>query len=218
MTEKHTHLYLIRHGETDSNVNHLLHGNTDVPLNDHGRSQAERIGERMTELPDLDRIISSPLQRALNTAQAIQRRTYLPLEIFYGLEEMNFGEAEGIAYNELEMVFPEESSRLLDPQEFDVRYPGGETRREFYGRVRSTIERIVETYPGQHLVVVSHGGVIAAALTLLLSDDPNNWRDRPIQNTSLTHIELATDGPVGHLLNDVVHLEQMTLAPGNGKE
>lgn len=218
MTTKHTHLYLIRHGETDSNVNQLLHGNTDVPLNDHGRSQAERIAERMVEFSELDRIISSPLQRALNTAQAIQRRTYLPLEVFYGLEEMNFGEAEGIAYHELEQVFPEESSKLLDPNEFDVRYPRGETRREFHGRVQSTLGRIVEKYPGQHLVVVSHGGVIAAALSIFLRDDPNNWRDRPIQNTSLTHIEFATDGPVGHLLNDVVHLEQMTLAPGNGKE
>lgn len=218
MTEKHTHLYLVRHGETNSNVNLLLHGRTDVPLNDHGRSQAERIGERMTEFPELDRIVSSPLQRALHTAQAIQRRTDLPLETMEGLEEMNFGDAEGIVYNELENVFPDESSRLLDPEEFDVRYPNGETRREFFERVKAAIERITESYAGQHVVVVAHGGVIAATLSLLLADDPDNWRERPIRNTSLTHIELATEGPVGHLVNDVVHLEQMTLAPGNGKE
>ena len=57
----------------------------------------------------------------------------------------------------------------------------------------------------------AHGGFISAALAVVLKEHANNWRERPIVNCSLTHIELATTGPVPHLVNDAVHLEQLDL-------
>lgn len=217
-SDQHTHLYLIRHGETNSNVNRLLHGATDVPLNDRGRDQAETIASRMAQLPGLQRIVASPLQRALHTAEAIERRTHLPLAIHAGLREMDFGAAEGLNFEQLEGEYPEESKRFLDPTDIDARYPDGESRQEFFTRVESTIDDIATNHAGEHVVVVTHGGFIAAVLAILLRDDPNNWRERPIVNTSLTHIELAIDGPIAHLVNDAVHLEQMTLTDVSGEE
>ncbi len=206
-----THLYFVRHGETASNVNGLLHGVTDVPLNDIGLRQAELIADRLAAVDYLDRIVASPLQRALRTAQAIQRKSGLPLRIHDGLSEMNFGSAEGIPFNEVAERYPAQSQLFLDPSVDHARYPGGESRAEFFGRVNRAVDDIANQYLGQHIVVVAHGGFISAMLTVLMSDHPNNWQDRPIENCSLTHIELSTAAPVAHLVNDAVHLDQLNL-------
>lgn len=209
--KRHTDIYLIRHGETDSNVNGLLHGITDVPLNDKGLRQAELIGRRMAEIPHLDRIVTSPLQRARRTAEAIVAYSGLPLEVDDALSEMNFGEAEGLPYHEIGEVYPEQSRRFLDTQDRDVRYPRGESRGEFFQRVQLAIDDIATRYLGQDVVVVSHSGFISAALALIIKEHPNNWRERPIHNCSLTHIELATSGAIAHIVNDIVHLEQLVI-------
>lgn len=209
-----THLYFIRHGETDSNVRGLLHGVTDVPLNDLGTRQAELIAERMATQDGLDRIVSSPLQRALNTARAIQRRSGLPLRIYEGLKEMNFGAAEGVPFDQLGDRYPDQSALFLDPVADHARYPGSESRAEFFQRVQRTVDDIANQYLGQHVVVVAHGGFISAMLGVLLRENANSWRERPILNCSLTHIEMSTTDPVAHLVNDVVHLEQLDLVEG----
>ncbi len=206
-----THLYFVRHGETDSNVNGLLHGVTDVPLNAIGLQQADLIADRLADLGHLDRIVSSPLDRALTTARAIQRRSGLPLRIYEGLKEMNFGSAEGIPFTEVGIIYPMQSELFLDPGAPHARYPGGESRAEFFNRVNRVVDDIANQHIGQHIVVVAHGGFISATLSVLMADHSNNWRDSPIQNCSLTHIELSTSEPVAHLVNDAVHLDQMNL-------
>jgi broad specificity phosphatase PhoE len=206
-----THLYFVRHGETASNVEGLLHGVTDVPLNPIGLRQAELIGDRLARNGRLDRIVSSPLSRALTTARAIQRHSGLPLRVYEGLKEMNFGSAEGIPFSEVGTRYPRDSEQFLDPSAAHARYPGGESRGEFFARVTRTVDDIANQHIGQHIVVVAHGGFISATLAVLMSEHSNNWRDRPITNCSLTHIELATTGPVAHLVNDAVHLDQLDL-------
>ena len=206
-----THLYFVRHGETDSNVRGLLHGVTDVPLNPVGLRQAELIGKRLAELQHLNHIVSSPLTRAFTTAQAIRRHSGLPLRVYEGLKEMNFGAAEGIPFSDVGARYPHQSERFLDPSVHHARYPGGESRGEFFARVNTTVDDIANQHIGQHVVVVAHGGFISATLTVLMSEHSNNWQDRPIHNCSLTHIELSTSAPIAHLVNDAVHLEQLDL-------
>jgi broad specificity phosphatase PhoE len=206
-----TDLYFIRHGETESNVRGLLHGITDVPLNSKGMRQADLIADRLSALETLQRIVSSPLQRAYNTAQAIKRRSDLPLRVHHGLREMNFGAAEGIPFEEVASRYATQSELFLDPANLHARYPGGESRGEFFQRVERTIDDIANQHIGEHIVIVAHGGFISAALAVVMREHTNNWRDRPIINCSLTHIELASSGPVAHLVNDAVHLEQLDL-------
>lgn len=213
----HTHLYLIRHGETESNRNELLHGATDVPLNGTGEAQAELVGERVARTLTVDRLYASPLQRALRTAQAISSRTGLEPIIVAGLSEMNFGTAEGVHFHDLVELFPDEFPRFLDLSDNEVRYPEGESRAEFFARVRRSIDQIVDESPGLHVVAVAHGGVIAAALAMIFNEDPADWRRYSIQNCSVTHIEFGQEGPISHLLNDVVHLEQFDLTAGGGQ-
>ena len=77
MAIKHTEVFMVRHGQTDSNVDGLLHGATDVPLNGIGLRQAQLVASRIEQFERLHSLHSSPLQRALTTAQAISSRTGL---------------------------------------------------------------------------------------------------------------------------------------------
>ena len=211
MTIKHTEVFMVRHGQTDSNVDGLLHGATDVPLNGIGLRQAQLVASRIEQLERLHSLHSSPLQRALTTAQAISSRTGLTPRLHHGLSEMNFGQVEGLTVAEMSEQFPELAVRFLDYSDLEARFPGGESRREFHDRVRIALDRIVTTNAGQRLVVVAHGGVIASLIAQVLGEDPNDWRRYTIDNCSVTHLEFATSGAIAHLLNDVVHLEQIDI-------
>lgn len=211
MAVKHTEIFMIRHGQTDSNVAGLLHGVTDVPLNSKGLRQASMVARRFEQVENIDTLLSSPLMRALTTAEAISSRTGLKPHLNRGLMEMDFGQLEGLTLAGLSEQYPELATRLSDFSDLDLRFPGGESRREFHGRVRQTIDRIVTSNAGSRLVVVAHGGVIASLVAQLLGDDPNDWRRYSIDNCSVTHLEFATTGPIAHLLNDVVHLEQIDI-------
>jgi broad specificity phosphatase PhoE len=211
MTVRHTEVFMVRHGQTDSNVGGLLHGATDVPLNGIGRRQAALVASRIERLDGLGSLHSSPLSRALTTAQAISSRTGLQPKLHHGLAEMNFGQVEGLTVAEMNEQFPDLATRLSDFSDLQVRFPGGESRGEFHGRVRDALDRIVTTHAGERLIVVAHGGVIASLIAQLLGDDPNDWRRYTIDNCSVTHLEFATSGAIAHLLNDVVHLEQIDI-------
>lgn len=211
MTIKHTEVFMVRHGQTASNVAGLFHGATDVPLNEMGIRQAELVAERVGAIDNLNSLHSSPLQRAMRTALAISRRVGLEPTIHAGLAEMDFGEAEGMVLGTMTEKWPELARRFEDLSDHDVRFPGGESRAEFHTRVRETLDEIVATHSGERIMVVAHGGVIASLVAQIVGGDPNDWRRYRIDNCSVTHIELATDGPVTHLMNDVVHLEQIEL-------
>ena len=212
MIVKHTELFMVRHGQTDSNVSGLFHGATDIPLNVVGVRQAELVARRVSRLEDLRSLHSSPLQRALVTAQAIARSIGLQPRLRPGLTEMHFGEAEGMALLAMAERWPELAARFLDLDDHEARFPGGESRREFHTRVRETLDQIVTEHVGERLLIVAHGGVIGSIVAQLLGENPNDWRRFTFHNCSVTHLELATTGPVAHLLNDVIHLEELELA------
>ena len=211
MTVKHTEVFMVRHGQTDSNVAGLFHGATDVPLNALGLRQAHLVASRIEQLERLHSLHSSPLRRALTTAHAIASRTGLQPRLHHDLSEMDFGQAEGLTLATMSERFPDMALRFTDMTDYDARFPGGESRREFHTRVREALDRIVSDHSGERLVVVAHGGVIASLIAQVLGDDPNDWRRYSIDNCSVTHLEFATTGPIAHLLNDVVHLEQIDI-------
>ena len=211
MTIRHTELFMVRHGQTDSNTAGLFHGSTDVPLNAHGLRQAELVASRVQHIADLHSLHSSPLQRAYVTAQAIARTTGLEPRLHPGLAEMNFGHAEGVNLFEMASRWPEIALRFEDPNDHDAGFPNGESRRQFHTRVRETLDRIVTEHSGARVLIVAHGGVISSAVAQMMGENPNDWRKYSIENCSVTHIELATAGPIAHVVSDVVHLEQLDL-------
>jgi broad specificity phosphatase PhoE len=148
-----TELYLVRHGETDWNAARRIQGRTDIPLNDTGRAQARQAAELLARRR-WDAVYSSPLERAHETARIIAERLGLDdvtdVEAFV---ERDYGEAEGMGFDELEARYPE-----------GVRAPGQETREQVAARVVPALLALAEEHPGERLVIVSHGGAIRSVL------------------------------------------------------
>lgn len=88
------HVYLLRHGETDLNAQGVLQGSIEVDLNERGRSQAEEVARSLNDL-GVQRIISSPQRRAVQTAEIIADRLHLPIETCALLRERSWGAYEG---------------------------------------------------------------------------------------------------------------------------
>ncbi len=148
-----TLLYLVRHGETDWNLHHRIQGSTDIPLNATGREQAATTG-RLLKRRSFDAVLASPLSRARETASIIGRELGLgEPSLDPALVERQYGEAEGLSWEEVQRRFPE-----------GVDVPGRETREQVADRVLPALCRIADAHPDQALVVVTHGGVIRSVL------------------------------------------------------
>jgi broad specificity phosphatase PhoE len=202
-----THFYLIRHGQTDSNKLGILHGLTDWPLNPTGRDQVERLAECVAESIEMDFIYSSPLRRARATAEAIALISGKEIKFHQSFSEMNFGEAEGAYIREIGQLYPEESQGFVDAFDLDIRFPGGESRREFFQRVEFALNELRYSHPRQQIAIVAHGGVIAAIMRLLHQDENLISEHAHIENCSITHIEVDAEKTLTHRYNDIRHLE-----------
>jgi len=148
-----TELYLVRHGETAWNAARRIQGRADIPLNDTGRAQAARAAELLGRR-EWSGVYASPLSRAHETAAIIADRLGLgEVTDVAALVERDYGEAEGVGFDELEALYPE-----------GVRAPGQETREEVAARVVPALLELASRHPGERLLVVSHGGAIRAVL------------------------------------------------------
>lgn len=152
-----TTLGLLRHGQTDWNIDFRLQGITDIPLNETGMEQA-RAAAAVLATQSWDHLLSSPLSRALVTAQIVAEAhdwAADAIEIEQLLLERSFGEAEGMLHSEWKANFGEQH------------VPGSETRAELTERTRLLLDVIVERYAGKRILAVSHGALIREVLGLL---------------------------------------------------
>lgn len=154
-----TELILIRHGETDWNRELRFQGQLDVPLNGIGQEQARRVAERLALQP-VHALVSSDLQRALQTAQAMAQRAghAAPLSEA-GLREQHFGMAEGLRVPDIQAQYPQAWEQWV---RFDEHYAfeGGECTRDFHARVLGAVQALAQRHAGQTVAVVTHGGVL----------------------------------------------------------
>lgn len=202
-------IILVRHGQTASNIDFLLHGRTDVPLTPAGRAQARAVAERLSELGEFAHLYSSPLQRASVTAGVIGKRLGLRPVFVPELTELDFGDFEGMTLQAIHHTYPELFERVADADDHDFRFPRGETRREFNLRVRNSIETLAARHSDERLIVVAHGGVIASAIAQFTGEAINDWARWLVDNCSITQMEL---GPAGHFRlvcwNETDHLDR----------
>lgn len=172
-----TRVLLIRHGETDWNLQTRLQGHTDIPLNATGRWQAARLG-RALEGESLDAVYSSDLARALHTAAEVARATGAPLRPEPALRERRFGCFEGMTHAEIEARWP------ADARRWRLREPGygpegGENLIDFDARCVGAARRLAASHPGGSIALVAHGGVLDSlyrAATRVPLDAPRSWR------------------------------------------
>ena len=162
----HTRALLIRHAEPDEAARGRCYGRLDVGLSVAGLESAAVLAERLRAI-ELVAVYTSPRLRAVETAAAIcSARTLHPVRDD-ALRELDFGDLEGRTYEEIEREQPEFFRRwMTSPTE--VRFPGGESYGELRARTSSALDALRAAHVGQTIAVVSHGGVVRAALASLL--------------------------------------------------
>jgi broad specificity phosphatase PhoE len=157
-----THLWLIRHGQTDWNLEGRYQGQSDAPLNAAGRAQAERLARRLTG-NSFAALYSSDLQRARETAEIIGAQIGLRTQCDKRLREINQGEWEGQLVTEIIVRYQRAwAAREIDP--LGARAPGGESVAEVAARAAEAADAIARRHPGGIVLVVSHGLTLATLL------------------------------------------------------
>lgn len=204
---------LIRHGQSTANASGVWQGQMEFPLSEEGQEQARLAGKALAGVR-LDAIYSSPLGRALETAEIIARETgfanpVVPLE---GLMERRGGSLEGTTHAEREARSPEFTKKLLSlPEEERWTLVGAETDEEVLARFEKALSGIRARHAdGERLVVVSHGGVMRAFLRDRFGPGVLPGAERAA-NASITRVEWEA-GEEPKLL-EVASTRHLTSAP-----
>jgi broad specificity phosphatase PhoE len=185
-----TELYLVRHGEAVANVEPVIGGmRGDAGLTERGRDQARLLQERLLEQRmHVDRLVSSTLPRALQTAEYVARALGLSVLRDDGLHELRPGEADELTVEQWRARYRrgEEPAGPRDP--YRVFSPGGESWATFLARAGGALSRLVARHRDQTVVAVCHAGVVKASFALAfgLGASGNRVNCAPL-NTSLTH-------------------------------
>jgi uncharacterized phosphatase len=149
-----TTILLVRHGETDWNLERRVQGHSDTPLNETGRAQAIVLADKL-EGKEIDAVYSSDLLRAHETARVVADRRGLDVEAIRDLRERNFGTWEGLTDEEIFDRFPHARHGA---------WGDAETKDEMAGRVLDALDRIALAHPAGRVLVVTHGGPVRALL------------------------------------------------------
>ena len=194
-------LWLLRHGETPWNAEGRFQGHCDVNLSPLGLHQAYRVAERLAACrQDFNGLYSSDLQRAALTAKPIAEALRLTPVYDPRLREIYAGELQGLLRSEMEKLYPE-FHQAIQRDPWNTRRPGGESMADLAARVQEFIDEL----PQGRFIVVTHGGVIRAALKIVLELENGTGRKFQIQNTSITRL-LYPEG-LALSIGDVGHLE-----------
>jgi len=204
-----TDFLLIRHGETAWNRELRFQGQLDVPLNEMGFEQAQRLKIRMVQalaewqaqgrVPT--QLISSDLLRAQQTAQPVAEVLGHRCLLHAGLREQCYGMFEGLRSPDIQAQYPEAWQRWL-AFDADDAVEGAETTRAFHDRVMAALQELAQQYAGEHVVVVTHGGVLdmvwrhAQALSLSgprVCDIPNAGLNEVAWRDGALHIQVWAD-------------------------
>lgn len=191
---------LVRHGETDWNLEQRFQGVSDIPLCERGRAQAASLREHL-DGERFDVVFSSPLQRAHETAEILSGMPRARIETIPEIQEMNQGELEGLTWKELLAQHPEIISQWMS-EPVDLRIPGGETIREVASRVAAGLRAIRERAHGRRVLVVSHNLAISAGLALLLSEEPSQFRRYRQEPCAINRIDWHEEPLKLHVCND----------------
>ena len=154
------HLYILRHGQTDYNLNRKIQGRgINAPLNETGRWQASRVADVLREKP-LGKLYSSGLDRAIQTADAIADVKGLQNTPYNELDEMDFGQLEGLDYND-EQVELQWMLQEWSKGNGDARATGGESAVEVFERANTKFQELLASAaPNESLAFVLHGRLI----------------------------------------------------------
>ncbi len=205
-----TQIILVRHGQTEWNRVERFRGRADVPLNETGLAQAEATGRRIAAAWQPAAVYSSPLSRAVKTAEAIASHFNLPVQIHDGLTDIDYGEWQGLTLEEVKSKDAAAvESWYHSPQ--TVHIPGGETLEELRTRGLAAVQELTAKHSGQTIVLVGHT-VINRIILLAVLGLGNDRFWHLLQDTCAINVFDAEAGDFTvALLNDTCHLDPYSL-------
>lgn len=206
---------LVRHGATQYSLERRFSGlgGVDVPLAQIGERQAAAVAEELVDRGGVDVIVSSPLQRTRQTAQIIGDRLGLAVHIDDDFAECSFGEWDGRTFAEVEARWPDLIDEWL--RSTHVAPPGGESFQQVRDRVNRGRARVVSTYPGQRVLIVSHVTPIKVMVGLAIDAPLHTLFRMELAPCSLTTLAWFNDGNASMFgFSEVSHLREVAVPNG----
>lgn len=197
-----TTVLFIRHGENEWTKTHKLAGRTPgVHLNGQGKKQARALGKRLAKIK-LDAIFASPLERTMETAQAIAHHHSVAVRPHPGLLEVDYGKWTG---KEIAKLAKKKSWPVIQFYPSGAGFPGGETMYQMQARFVQTVNALVAKHPGQTLALVGHADLIKSAVAHYLGVHFDLFQRIVISTASITTVRFTPMGPRVVCVNDTNH-------------
>ncbi len=202
-----TYILLIRHAVNDFVKTGKLAGRTPgVHLNDDGKAQAEALGKRLAPTK-LNQIISSPLDRTMETAQAVAaHHPHLEIQLNDEIGEVDYGDWQGASIGSLR------HRKMWNViQEYPTRayFPNGETMRNVQTRAVNEIERLTANHPSDTIAIFSHADLIKMVVAHYLGMHLDVFQRIVISPASITGIQLGHSRPFITTMNDTAHVQAL---------
>ncbi len=182
-----TEIYLVRHGETEWNIQKRYQGSGDSPLTDKGINQAKALNQYLKEIT-FDKIYSSPANRAKHTAQLVTGKPLSEITIVNEFQEINLGKWEGKLYSEMENEAPElfygfwNAPNLFKPQD-------SESFSDLTNRTYTAFLKLANQNIGERILIVSHAAALMSILNKIENRPLEKFWEKMLQQTSLSLVE-----------------------------
>ena len=200
-----TRLLLVRHGATEHSAAMRFSGRNELPLDDAGRRQVAALADRLGRRSDIAGVVTSPLLRAQQTADAIAARLGLQAVVNDDFAEVDFGEWEGLSMREAAAQYPDALREWAASP--DVAPPGGESFAALARRVRRGRDAVLTAHPDSTVVVVSHVSPIKTLLRVALDAPPSAMFRLHLDAASISAVDYFADGASRVTsVNDTAHL------------
>lgn len=201
-------LYFVRHGETEWNKIGKFQGSADVSLNDIGKIQADLTAEYIKKFK-FDKIYSSPLKRAFETASKIAEKQNIGIIKDERLKEMNFGDWEGLSFDCIEAKWPGRLKEMYySPDKVNI--PNGETFLQVQMRTKNFLNNLLEIEGDKNYLIVSHGVTLRTIFCNLLGIPLNKAWNLSQKNANISCIEYRDKNrSILNFLNYTDHLSKV---------
>lgn len=205
-----TRILAVRHGETDWNRDTRIQGHTDIGLNAHGQSQAQRLASALRD-ETLVAIYASDLRRARATAEAVAVHHGLAVHTDPGLRERGFGRLEGLTWSEIETRHPAEALAWRKQHPAFTPPGGGESLLQLRERIVATVHTLAARHAGEQILIVTHGGVLDVLYRDATRQDLQAPRTWTLPNTAVNRLLWSPEGLSLVGWADTAHLQDGSL-------
>ena len=201
-----TRIIVIRHGQSEANLNGTLAGQSDIPLTPLGLAQADAAKVYLTARENITAVYSSDLDRAYRTALPVAKALGLTVIRDRRLREVDLGDMVGHEIAKLNDDFPEFYS-ITDIEPSFKKYPGGECNAQVYDRMKECICEIAEAHPNETVLIASHGGAIKAFFAYAMGFSRSEAvQAPPVANTAISVFEWDGEKMTPVEINSTAHL------------